>query len=316
MLSLRLKKLSGKLVGLSNLSSKRLLLVGDNPFLNISHLSQQKARDRAQNPSDSVYASRLLRLALENGANGFTFSVCDSNLAILNNLKLDGLTGGLGLYPIVPYAFEYVQKATQSGGISGLVKKLGWEMVKSGNVESLYYGALASARYNPSSLLKAYLSYEISRLASIENDQIRLESVLLHQLVTDMALALDMDWLFKEFIRYLKKKKVMPGLNTGNFVSLVNKFNEWGLDLQDVLIFTPFNKVGFQVIPSIDECEKTLRLLPLANVIAISILAAGYIRPKEALEYIASLPNIKGIAVGVSKETHTSIFDLSSHLLC
>ena len=116
-------------------SNERLLLVGDNPFLNISHLSQRKARERTEDPGDPVFAASLLRLSLENGANGFTFSMCDSNLAIIDNLDLDGLPNGLGLYPVVPYAFEYVQKATQRGGISGLVKKLGWDMVKSGNFE-------------------------------------------------------------------------------------------------------------------------------------------------------------------------------------
>jgi cellulose synthase/poly-beta-1,6-N-acetylglucosamine synthase-like glycosyltransferase len=34
-----------------------------------------------------------------------------------------------------------VNETIQRGGIAGLVKKLGWDMVKSGNVESLFYGA-------------------------------------------------------------------------------------------------------------------------------------------------------------------------------
>ena len=34
----------------------------------------------------------------------------------------------------------------------------------------------------------------------------------------------------------------------------------------------------------------------------MSILAAGYLKPVEASEYLATLPNIKGVAVGVSKE--------------
>jgi hypothetical protein len=38
--------------------------------------------------------------------------------------------------------------------------------------------------------------------------------------------------------------------------------------------------------------------------LAISVLAAGYLKPEEAIDYIAGLPNIKGIAVGVSKEKH------------
>ncbi len=289
---------------MGNCSNGRLLLVGDNPFLNISHLSQKKARERKENPGDPDFASRLLRLALENGANGFTFSVCDSNLSIVNKLNLDGLDDGLGLYPVVPYAFEYVQKATQCGGISGLVKALGWEMVKSGNAQSLIHGALTTLTANPKSLLKAYLGYELSRLDSFLNKQVRLESVLLHQLVTDMALALNMDWLFKSYLDFLLKRKITPGFNTGNFAFLVDKFTEWDIDLRKVIVLAPFNKVGFQMTPSIVECEKALSLIPEPNVIAISILAAGFLQPKEAAEYIAALPNIKGIAVGVSKEKH------------
>jgi hypothetical protein len=289
---------------MNNSSGERLLLVGDNPFLNISHLSQSKARERLQDPSNPVFAASLLRLALENGANGFTFSVCDSNLSILDHLDLGGLSDVLGLYPVVPYAFEYVQKATQRGGISGLVKKLGWDMVKSGNLEALVYGVLTTLTANPVSLMKAYLGYELSRLDSYVSEKVRLESVLLHQLVTDLALALDMDWLFKEYVAFLSKKKITPGFNTGNFAYLVKKFDEWEIDLSKVFILAPFNNVGFQMTPSIEECESALRTLPAPVVIAISVLAAGFVRPKDAAAYIAGLPNIKGVAAGVSKEIH------------
>jgi hypothetical protein len=202
----------------------------------------------------------------------------------------------------LPYAFEYVQKSTQRGGFSGLVKKLGWDMVKSGNVESLFYGLSTSLTGNPESLLKAYLGYELSRLDSHLSKKVRLESVLLHQLVTDLALALDLDWLLKLYVDFLSRKKITPGFNTGNFPFLVRKFAEWNIDLNKVIILTPFNKVGFQMIPSIEECEKALRNLPSPVVIAMSILASGYIKPAEASEYLATLPNIKGVAVGVSKE--------------
>jgi hypothetical protein len=288
---------------MNNGADKRLLLVGDNPFLNISHLSQHKARERLEDPSDPVFAASLLRLALENGANGFTFSMCDSNLAILENLELDGFRDGLGLYPVVPYAFEYVQKATQRGGISGLVKKLGWDMMKSGNLESLVYGVLTSMTASPVSLMKAYLGYELSRLDSFVSKKVQVESVLLHQLVTDLALSLNMDWLFKTYVGFLSKKKITPGFNTGNFAYLVKKFDEWGIDLNKVFILAPFNNVGFQMTPSVEECEDALRKLPAPIVIAISVLAAGFVKPNAAAKYIAGLPNVKGVAVGVSKQS-------------
>ena len=296
---------------MNNSSGERLLLVGDNPFLNISHLSQSKARERVEDPGNPVFAASLLRLALENGANGFTFSVCDSNFSILENLDLDGLPDGLGLYPVLPYAFEYVQKATQRGGISGLVKKLGWDVVKSGNLGSLVYGVLTPITASPVSLMKAYLGYELSRLDSHVSKKVRLESVLLHQVVTDMALALNMDWLFKEYVAFLSKRKITPGFNTGNFVYLIKKFNEWKIDLRKILILAPFNKVGFQMIPSMEACEDSLHALQVPSVIAISVLAAGFVKPKDAAEYIAGLPNIKGVAIGVSKQSHAQ--DTFSH---
>ena len=137
-------------------------------------MSQSKARERVDDPGDPVFAAHLLRLAIDNGANGFTFSMCDSNLSILDNLDLKSLDIGLGLYPVLPYAFEYVQMATQRGGFSGLVKKLGWDMVKSGNVESLFYGLSTSLTGNPESLLKAYLGYELSRLDSHLSKTVRI----------------------------------------------------------------------------------------------------------------------------------------------
>jgi len=287
---------------LSKNVDEHLFLVGDNPFLNISHLSQRKARERSEDPSNPAFAARLLRLAVENGANGFTFSVCDSNLAILDTLDFAGLPDALGLYPVVPYAFEYVQKATQRGGISGLVKTLGWEMVKSGNTTSLVYGSLTALTSNPKTLMKAYLAYELSRLKPHLGKKVQLRSVLLHQLITDMALALNLDWLFKDYMTFLSKKEITPGFNTGNFAYLVKKFREWNIDLGKILILAPFNKVGFQMIPGLEECEGALQRIHVPNVIALSVLAAGYLGPREAFEYVASLRNIKGVAVGVSNE--------------
>ena len=145
------------------------------------------------------------------------------------------------------------------------------------------------------------MSYELSRVNSYTNEKVRLESVLLHQVVTDLALALDMGWLFKEYVSFVSRKKITPGFNTGNFVYLVDKFSEWGIDLGEVLILAPFNKVGFQMTPSREECEGALGRLGVPVVIAMSVLASGFVAPVEAAKYISGLPNIRGLALGVSK---------------
>jgi hypothetical protein len=284
-------------------SKEKLLLVGDNPFHSISHLSQERARSRNEDPTNPKYAANLVMTAQENGANGFTFSVSETTLEILKELKMHDSLGDLQLHPVVPYAFEWVRLANQVG-IPGLASRFTSQLARSKSIKSLGYGLRGALTVNLSSILKTYLSYEISRIRSSTSGKGRLDSMLLHQLITDMALALDLDWLFREYVKFLSSQRITPGFNTGNFPFLVEKFNEWDIDLRRTVIAAPFNRVGFQMTPSIEECEKALSVMPEPVVIGISVFAAGYIRPREAAEYIVTLPNMKGVAIGVSKESH------------
>lgn len=288
----------------SNKIGKPLLLVGDNPFHNISHLSQERTRVRGNAFASPEHAAGLIITSVHNGANGFMFSVSETTLSILRVIREKGEIEALNLYAIVPYAQEYVQLATQVGGIPGLAKKFAKEILSSGNVRAITNGLKGVIRADPISLIKTYLLYEISRIRSSAGKQANLQSMLLHQVITDMALALDLDWLFKAYIDYMLKLGITPGFNTGNFACLINRFKEWHIDLHNIMIAAPFNKVGFQMNPSKIDCEKVLKITPEPIVIAISIFAAGYLKPSEALEYIATLQNIKGVAVGVSKENH------------
>jgi hypothetical protein len=293
--------------------NKKLLLVGDNPFHNISHLSQERARSRTDDPGDPKNAASLICTSMDNGADGFMFSVSETTLSILNKLNEEERPDSLHLHAIVPYAFEYVKLATQLGGIPGLARKFGREILTK-NISAFGVGLRGILTAEPATILKAYLSYEISRVKAVTSKKVNLDSVLLHQLIT--ALALDLDWLFKSYIAYLESRKITPGFNTGNFAYLVNKLNEWGVDLRKVIIAAPFNKVGFQVTPSIQECEKALASIPEPTVLAISVLAAGYLGLEEAADYIRSLPNIKGVAIGVSnKKQATETFMLFKKIL-
>ena len=287
-------------------SQEKVLLVGDNPFHGISHLSQERSRVRGDAPTNPEYAARLVEIAVENGANGFMFSVSEKTLSILGILRKNGGINRLDLYAIVPYAYEYVRLAGQLGGVPGLAKKVVREIVFSGNLRCIASGLNGILRSNVDSLIKTYLMYEISRVKRSAGRKAKLESVLLHQLITDLCLGLGLDHILKFYIKFMLKAGITPGFNTGNFALFVEKFREWDVSLEDVVIAAPFNKVGFQMVPSKKECEKALAQLPKSNVLAISILAAGYLKPPEAINYIGQLPNIKGVAVGVSKEKHAN----------
>jgi len=283
----------------------KILLVGDNPFHGISHLSQEKARVRGAEINHAEYAAHLVMTSLENGASGFMFSVSETTLSALRIIREKiGRARCSTLYAIVPYAYEYVRLANQLGGASGLAKRLAKEIARSGNVRAIANGLQGAVKMDPVALMKTYLFYEISRIKSSAGEQQNLVSVLLHEVITDMALALDFDGLFKSYVDFLPKQGIKPGFETRNFAYLVNRFREWDIDFNETIIATPFNKIGFQMNPSKEECEKALAEVSESNIVAISILAAGYLRLPEAIEYIQTLPNLRGVAVGVSKEHH------------
>lgn len=296
-------------------NNNKALLVGDNPFHNISHLSQERTRIRENACALPERAADLIHLAVENGANGFLFSVSETTLSILKTLKEREEIASLNLYGIVPYAYEYVKLATQVGGIPGLARRVGTRIAASGNLRGMTTGVIGFLTMDPLRIMKTYLTYEIGRIRSSAGKKGNLDCILLHEVITDLALALKMDWLFKSYVDYTQKLGIAPGFNTCNFSYLVNKFRDWNIDLNKVVIAAPFNRIGFQMAPSREESEQTLRSLNSPSLVAISVLAAGYLKPQEALQYIESLPNVKGIAIGISKELHaTETFRLAKTL--
>ncbi len=281
--------------------SGKLLLVGDNPFHGISHLSEDRARDRGDKTSQAEYAAGLILESLKNGANGFMFSVSETTLSALRSVCEKTDNQSLALHAIVPYAYEYVRLATHLGTL-GLGKKLAGKVLLSGNLGAIANGVRGVIGMDPEALMKTYLKYEKSRIMSMTGKKQKLNSILLHEVITDMVIALNLDWFVESYIRFVSGLGIKPGFETRNFAYLVNKFKDWDIDFGGIELVSSFNKVGFQMNPSKTSCEEALALIPECDVIAMSILASGYIRLPDAAEYIEGLPNIKGMVVGVSKE--------------
>jgi hypothetical protein len=283
---------------------RTLLLVGDNPFHGISHLSQERAVSRGFDLTNPSYAASLVGISLDNGADGFMFTVSETTLSILRMLNKEEPREGLRLYAIVPYAYEFVRMAVLAGGVPGLARKVGQQIVLSGNWRAIMSGLKGALATDPPGLLEAYLHFEMARLRSAAGRKANISTIMLHELVTDMALALNMEWVFKTHTDFMLAHRIRPGFETRNFAYLVKKFEDWRMDFGKVTIAAPFNSVGFQMCPSREECEEALGRIPEGEVLAFSILAAGYLKLPDAAAYAAKFPTLRGIAVGVSKEQH------------
>jgi hypothetical protein len=282
--------------------NNRTLLVGDNPFHGISHLSQERAIARGKNLSDPAYAATLVRTALDNGADGFMFSVSNTTLSVLKLACAGRKPRSVKLYPIVPYVFEFVRMAVTEGGIPGLAKKLGKEIIVSANIGSIYQGTKGVLANDPASLIRAYLMFEESRIRRAAGPAGDLHAIFLHEVVSDMALSLNMKWLFNAHIGLMQNHGIRPGIHTHNLPSMVRYLKQQDINLPAIALTTQFNALGFGMTPSRQEYEKTLESIPGTEMVAFGILASGYVKLPEALKYINGLPGIGGVVIGVSKE--------------
>ena len=291
---------------------EKTLLVGDNPFHGVSHLSQDRARERSQEITNPEYCANLIKLAIENGADGFMFSVSETTLGILKALSGKGISPRL--YAIAPAASDYVRLASRLG-TPGMVMHLALQILISGNPKAVVSGFKGVIGRDPASLMKAFLYYEIYRIRAVSKPTTNLYCFTLHEIVTEMALALNLEWLFQSFIDFMVGLKIKPGFETRNSPRLIDRLMGWGIDLEQIVIVTPFNKVGFQMNPSREECGKALLDVPDTEVISMSVLASGYIKPPEAIDYINGIPQLKGIVVGISSEQHARDFKILKEAL-
>jgi len=279
-------------------------LIGDNPFIGVSHMSQVLARERVER-LQLKQIMKVMEKAITCGASGYTFSTHPVNFEIVRSLReIETLDRPFSLYPVLPYAEGYVRLNNEKGTI-GLLREVLSRLSVSGKAKLLVKGGLSAATFDAIRLLKAYVDMELTSYLNVKPTRTSFRAVFLHEIVTDLALSFGASQIFDSFMHHVADKyEAKPGFVTRNFVKFVHFFQEHDLPLKQVAIMTPFNKIGFQMNPSEQDCKACYSRLSQVEVIAISILAGGYLGLDEAVEYLRGLPGLSGVAIGVSSEQH------------
>jgi hypothetical protein len=206
------------------------------------------------------------------------------------------ISKNMNFYPLIPYAQGYVRRANEMGVI-GMLNEALEPASTSTKFKILLKGGINVMRKDFLNILSTLIDVEL-----LPFNGYSIKAVFLHNIITDLALALKAQNIFEFYIDYIKDNyRVTPAFGTMNFAALTSNFNDWGLDNQ--LIMASFNKKGFQMNPSKEECEKCLRIYKV-NVLAMSTLASGYLTPDDAFEYLYSLPNVNSIVIGMSSRDH------------
>jgi hypothetical protein len=228
------------------------------------------------------------------------------NSQILGALEASGkVSGQFDLYPVVPYVEAYVRLANEKG-MMGLMSEVLSKLSMPDKAKVLFEGGYSALRLDPFGLFSAYLDAELKGYLSVKPKNATLRGVLLAEVATDLCLGFGETHLLNQFAQHVRYRyDVLPGFVTYNLPRFVRLFDEAELSLKDVIIMTPFNSLGYQMSPSRDACERSLASLQQGHVIAMSILAGGYLKLDEAVSYVSGLPNLFGVAVGVSSKEHS-----------
>ena len=278
-------------------------ILGTNPLVGTDHFLNERARER-RFLLDQARIVRVVEAAVKSGATGINIGVDEAGYSILESLEEIDFKEEIGLYVMVPDVSKYVS-IQLSKGTFGLVKEVLGSLEPADTAKMLIKGTISVLTLNPYRALEVYLDVELGKLLKSKPKSTKLRGVFVHEAVTDIAVALGAKELIKEYVRLMKKKYgTFPGFVTRNLPKFVEFLSDTEIDLSEIIILTPFNAIGFQMTPTKDACEQVLASQPDANIIAMSVLAAGQLGLDEAISYITTLKNIRAVVVGVSTVNH------------
>lgn len=271
------------------------VLFGDNQFFAVNHLSDEKSRAQAIRFKENSAIIEVLDSARELGINTFMCTTHDRIADICEYMRKNPTEWkDFNIFPCMPYAHKYANAVTDLG-ILGAVKAY-----MPGNILSVAAkGGMAFIQKDYIAMMELLVDAEMKMFKGINTPVVFLQNV-----VVDLILGLGMYDFFSAFAKHIKKKyNAEPGFITMNMCKMVDVCEEIGIE--NPIICTSINKIGFRVSGSIEAYEKYLtdpnkKFRP----IAMQVLAAGALKPQEAIEYVNQFPKIESVLFGASSKGH------------
>ena len=271
------------------------LILGHNQFIGVSHISEERGRERDRKFSKVENIYRVVEAA---SAVGFKNMIIETHPRMLDFLQYyeRNKTFDMNFYLQVPYVQAFVQTINQRG-MRGFLS----EMIGRAGVAGTSSLALKSA-FNL--LKKDYLGIALSyfKVEIAPFSEFSVKALILHNTITDLLMALEVSSAFSAFDQYVNDVlKLDFGLATWNFSLTKRNLERW--DLRPAFLMTPVNVKGFDMNPTKDEIEAGLREYE-GTVFAMNVLGGGAYSLPEAASYVKSFDAIKRCVVGASSRDH------------
>jgi hypothetical protein len=269
------------------------VIFGDNQFFAVNHASDEKARAQSIRFKEDSAIIRVIDQSIELGINTFMCTPHDRIANICDHFRANPAKyKDYKIYPGMPYAHKYANAVTELG-ILGTIKQY-----VPGNIFGTFAkGGIAFLNKDMISFMELLIDAEMKMFRGLNTPVIFLQNVLV-----DMILGLKMVEVFKEYDSYIRRKyKAEPGYITMNMPALLDTLNSIGIE--NPIICSSINKIGFRMSGGIEIYEKYLNEKKF-QPIAMQVLAAGALQPKEAIEYLGKFPQIESVLFGASSKGH------------
>jgi hypothetical protein len=280
------------------------LILGHNQFIGISHISEEKAREREAKFSKVENIYKVVEYAADLGYKGMIIETHPRMLEFLNYYKKNR-TFDMDFYLQVPYVQGYIQQMNENG-LYGLAR----DIVRKSGIGIV---SVLVAKNIVNLAKKDYLSIGLSALQLEVKPfmDIEIKALFLHNVLTDLFLCFQLQDILKEYIYYTEEKlNLNPGFITLNFCLLNDSFHKW--NIKPPFVMTPINPRGYDMNPSKEKVEAAIREYK-GNIMAMNILGGGAFSVDEVNKYLTSIGNINYCTVGASSKEHLKKLNESFH---
>jgi hypothetical protein len=269
------------------------VIFGDNQFFAVNHISDDKAREQAIRFKDDAAIIAVLDQAIDAGIRTFMCTTHDRIANICNHITAHPERyGEFKIYPCMPYAHKYANAVTELG-ILGTIK----QYVPGNLFGTFAKGGMAFLNKDFIKLMQILIDAEMKMFKGINTPVIFIQNVLV-----DMILGLKMNEILLEYDKYIRAKyNAEPGYITMNMPLLLDTLESLGI--KNPIICSSINKIGFRMAGGIKIYEKYLTEREF-RPIAMQVLAAGALKPAEAIEYLGKFPKIESVLFGASSKGH------------
>lgn len=279
------------------------IVLGHNQFFGVNHLVAQTGNEKEAYFNDIKRIMDIIHFSNDHGVHAMMMSTHErATLVTEAILKEPKLKNDFGVYLLVPYVAKYIKQANEKGLVNLVKEAIGGTNIQE-KVSMFFRGGMGLITKDMGKMVTTMIDFEVAKFR-----ELNLRAIFLHDVMTDLILGWQLPEILQLFSDHIENKyNTTPAFCTKNLPKLMELLKQ--TSIKNPLIMASINKLGYQVSPSGEAFEECLRNYEL-QLLAMSTLAAGYLKPREAYEYLFSLPRVDSVVVGVSSKEHaTETFD-------